>query len=160
MKLLRKMERRFGRYAIRNLSLVVIATYVFGYLCQFVAPRVLSYFTLDPAMIFQHGQVWRLVTWILIPPESLDFFTIIMLFFYYSIAKVLERTWGDFLFNVYIFGGLILTVAGACVMYGVLMAVGSPPDVPGYGGAAVLLYSDSYEMDGMAVWSFPDLPVL
>ena len=26
MKLLRKMERRFGRYAIRNLSLVVIAT--------------------------------------------------------------------------------------------------------------------------------------
>ena len=31
MKLLRKMERRFGRYAIRNLSLVVIATYVFGY---------------------------------------------------------------------------------------------------------------------------------
>ena len=141
MKLLRKMERRFGRYAIRNLSL--------------------------------DGQVWRLVTWILIPPESLDFFTIIMLFFYYSIAKVLERTWGDFLFNVYIFGGLILTVAGACVMYGVLMAVGSPsallniqaipyycPDVPGYGGAAVLLYSDSYEMDGMAVWSFPDLPVL
>ena len=95
MKLLRKMERRFGRYAIRNLSLVVIATYVFGYLCQFVAPRVLSYFTLDPAMIFQHGQVWRLVTWILIPPESLDFFTIIMLFFYYSIAKVLERTWGE-----------------------------------------------------------------
>lgn len=162
MKLLRKMERRFGRYAIRNLSLVVIATYVFGYLCQFVAPRVLSYFTLDPAMIFQHGQVWRLVTWILIPPESLDFFTIIMLFFYYSIAKVLERTWGDFLFNVYIFGGLILTVAGACVMYGVLMAVGSPSALLNI--QAIPYYCSTYYVN-MSIFlafalTYPDMEVL
>ena len=131
---------------------------------------------MDPAMIFQHGQVWRLVTWILIPPESLDFFTIIMLFFYYSIAKVLERTWGDFLFNVYIFGGLILTVAGACVMYGVLMAVGSPSAllniqaIPYYCStyyvnmsiflAFALTYPDMEVLLYFFIWSFPDLPVL
>lgn len=125
MKLLSKLERRFGRYAIRNLSTIVIMTYVIGYIIEFVSPVSLNYLSLSPYMIFKHGQVWRLFTWVLIPPESPGIFTIIMLFFYYSLARTLERTWGDFLFNVYIIGGLILTVVGACVMYPILMAVGT-----------------------------------
>lgn len=78
MNFLNKMERKFGRYAIHNLSAYIIALYVAGYLLYFFAPAsIFSYLTLEPYYIL-HGQVWRLVTWILIPPESPGIFTTLM----------------------------------------------------------------------------------
>lgn len=113
MDFLNKMERKFGKYAIRNLSLYLIMGYILGYILEFVSPAVLSYLSLNPYLIL-HGQIWRLVTWIIIPPSSFDlFFTIIMLFFYYSVGTSLERTWGAFLYNVYIFMGMIFTIIGS-----------------------------------------------
>ncbi len=116
MKFLNKMERRFGKYAIRNLPAVIIALYAAGYLISLFMPNVLNYCTLEPAYILR-GQIWRIVTWILIPPSGLSIFTIIMLYFYFSLGKILEQTWGAFRFNVYIFAGLIFTVLGAFVLY-------------------------------------------
>lgn len=162
MKLLNKMERRFGRYAIRNLSTVVIATYVIGYLIMFISPDSLNYLALSPYLIFRHGQVWRLITWVLIPPESPGLFTIIMLFFYYSLARTLERTWGDFLFNVYIIGGLVLTVIGACLMYPILMAVGTEAAMYELGavpGACTTYYVNMSIFLAFAV-TYPDMEVL
>lgn len=103
MNFLNKLERKFGRYAIPHLTTYIIITYVIGYLLNYAFPSALGYMTLDPYMIIFHGQVWRLVSWLLIPPSSLDIFTVIMLFFYYSIGSSLERAWGDFRYNVYIF---------------------------------------------------------
>ena len=77
----------------------------------------MSFLTLEPYMIFHYGQVWRLVSWILIPPQTNIFFAIIMMIFYYQLGTVLEQTWGSFRFNVYIFGGMIFTVLGAILMY-------------------------------------------
>ena len=119
MNLIRNLERKFGRYAIHNLTFYIIITYVLGYLIMYFAPNVLSYCLLEPKYILM-GQVWRIVSWLLIPPGSLDIFTIIMLFFYYSIGTSLERTWGAFRYNLYIFGGIILTVVGAFVLYVIL----------------------------------------
>ena len=119
MNFLNKMERKFGRYAIHNLSAYIIALYVAGYLLYFFAPAsIFSYLTLEPYYIL-HGQIWRLVTWILIPPESPGIFTIIMLFFYYSLGNSLEQTWGAFRYNVYIFMGMISTVLGAFLLYAI-----------------------------------------
>lgn len=113
MDFLNKMERKFGKYAISNLSLYLIMGYILGYVLEFVSPSILGYLTLNPYLIL-HGQIWRLVTWIIIPPSSFDFFfTIIMLFFYYSVGTSLERTWGAFLYNVYIFMGMIFTIIGS-----------------------------------------------
>ena len=85
-------ERKFGKYAVRNLSLVLIACYVIGYIIELFAPSITSLLTLNPYAIL-HGQIWRLVTWVLIPPDSLDLFTIIMLLFYYNVGTSLEMTW-------------------------------------------------------------------
>lgn len=119
MNLLNKMERKFGRYAIEHLTLYIIITYVVGYALSILAGNVLGLLTLEPHYILR-GQVWRLLSWLLIPPGGLDIFTIIMLFFYYSIGTTLERTWGAFRYNLYIFGGVILTVIGAFVLYFIL----------------------------------------
>ena len=111
-----KLERKFGKYAISNLSMWMIATYVVGYMISFLMPAVLPYIQLNPYKIF-HGEVWRIVTWIFTPPGSFSIFTIIMLFFYYSIGNSLERTWGTFRYNVYIFSGILFTIVGALLLY-------------------------------------------
>ena len=64
------------------------------------------------------GQIWRLVTWLIIPPEGFDFFTLIMLYFYYSIGTTLENTWGTYRYNLYLFLGMIFTAAGSFAMMG------------------------------------------
>ncbi|MGN0375049.1 MAG: hypothetical protein ACI4EN_06060 [Butyrivibrio sp.] len=115
MNFLYKLERKFGRYAIKNLSLVLIICYVAGYVIQIINPYFLDYLTLDPYAIV-HGQVWRIVSWVLIPPPGNIFFAVFMLLFYFSIGTALERTWGSFQYNVYIFSGMIFTVIGSFLM--------------------------------------------
>ena len=122
MNFLNKLERKLGRYAISNLSLYLILCYGCGYLMKMINPAFLNYLTLDTYQIL-HGQIWRVVTWILVPPDSLDFFTLIMLYFYYSIGTSLERTWGTFLYNVYMFSGMIFTVIGSFVAMGLAYLV-------------------------------------
>ena len=84
-----KFEKRFGRYAIPNLTTILIACYILGYVLQMVFPTLLNYLTLNPYLIVR-GQVWRLVTWILIPPSTGNIFsTILMLYFYWSLGTTL-----------------------------------------------------------------------
>ena len=118
MNFIYKLEHKFGRFAIRNLSLILILCYVAGYIIEFAAPAFMEYLTLNPYAIV-HGQVWRIVSWILIPPgESNIFFAIIMLVFYYSIGTSLERTWGTFQYNLYLFAGMFFTLIGNFLMMG------------------------------------------
>lgn len=118
MNFMYKLERKFGRYAIKNLSLILIICYAAGYIMDFINPSFLYWLTLDPYAI-AHGQVWRIVSWLLIPPpESNIFFALIMCVFYYSIGTTLERTWGSFQYNVYLFSGMIFTALGSFLMMG------------------------------------------
>ena len=118
MNFIYKLEHKFGRFAIRNLSLILILCYVAGYIIEFAASEFMGYLTLNPYAIV-HGQVWRIVSWILIPPgENNIFFAIIMLVFYYSIGTSLERTWGTFQYNLYLFAGMFFTLIGSFLMMG------------------------------------------
>lgn len=115
--LLDKMERKFGKYAIRNLSLYLIICYAFGYIIQIVNANFFAYLTLEPIYVLQ-GQVWRLFTWILVPPSTGNIFlTLLMLYFYYSIGSNMERVWGTFRYNVYLFSGMLFTILGAFLTF-------------------------------------------
>ena len=119
MNILSKMERKFGKYAIRNLPLIMILLEAVGYTLGVVAPNVLNYVCFNPIAICS-GQVWRLITWVLVPPSSLNIFTVITLFFYYWIARMLASTWGDFYFNIYVLGGIVITDIGMMIAYPIL----------------------------------------
>lgn len=127
-----KFEKKFGKYAIQNITLILILCYVAGYVIQLVAPAAVQYLTLEPYRIL-HGEVWRLVTWLLIPPSSLDIFTIIMLIFYYNIGTTLEKTWGTYRYNVYIFSGLLFTILASFLCFGYMcLTMGDlPADIIG-----------------------------
>lgn len=113
-----KWEKKFGKYAIPNLTLILIMCYVAGYVLTFTAREFMSYLTLDTYAIL-HGQVWRLATWLIIPPDTFGIFTVIMLFFYWSLGTQLERVWGVWRYNVYIFSGILLTIIGAFISMGI-----------------------------------------
>ncbi len=127
-KFLNRLERKIGKYAIRNLSLYIIIAYVIGYILAFTGS--LEFISLNPYYLAR-GQVWRIITWIIVPPGSFDIFTIIMLYFYYQIGMALERTWGAFRYNVYIFSGIIFTVIGAVVLYAISTYNGLDPVAAG-----------------------------
>lgn len=117
MKVLNKLERKFGKYAIKNLTRYMIIGYAIGYLIYAFAPTVYYYLMLVPSLVLE-GQVWRLVTWVITPP-SYDHFIlmIIELWFYYFIGTLLENTMQSFLYNLYIFGGLFFTMLGSVLGY-------------------------------------------
>lgn len=158
MNFFQKMERKYGRYAVPGLTNYIIVTYVIGYILYAFNPGWLEYITLEPGLILR-GQIWRLVSWVLIPPGSLDIFTIITLLFYYSIGMNLERTWGGFRYNVYIFGGLIFTIIGAFVCYAIAKAGLPAGSIPLIGGAFSTYYVSMSIYLAFAL-TYPDMQVL
>ena len=118
MKFIDKLERKFGRFGIPNLTIYMIICYVIGYALMIVNPGILNWLSLEPAYILR-GQVWRLVTWVLYPPSTSGvlWFAIAVLFFYYPIGTSLERTIGTFKYTLYILSGVIFTILGAFILY-------------------------------------------
>lgn len=158
-KLLNKMERKFGKYAIHNLSLYIIIGYVLGYLLKLTGS--VEFISLNPDKIL-HGQVWRLVTWILVPPTRFDFFTIIMLFFYYSLGTSLEKTWGAFRYNMYILSGMLFTVIGSLLLYAGYVRFGNYPAeaVGTFVSAAFSTYYINLSIFLAFAACYPDMQVL
>lgn len=157
MNFLNKMERKYGRYAIRNLPMIMVVLYVVGYVIELFLPSALSLFQLEPYDIL-HGQIWRLVTWVIIPPSSLDIFTVIMLYFYFSLGRTLEQTWGAFRFNLYIFSGMFFTAVGAFILYGALYAM-TGSQVYGIGNFFSTYYINMSIFLAFAL-TYPDLQVM
>ncbi len=119
MDFMNKLERRFGRFAIRHLTRYIILAYAIGYVLWVISAisgaSIFQWISLNPDAILR-GEIWRLVTWLFVPPTSFNIWTIIMLIVYYQLGTALEKIWGDFLYNFYIFLGMALTVVGAFVM--------------------------------------------
>lgn len=171
MKFINKLERKCGKYAIRNISMALILCYAAGYVFELVNSNIMLLLYLNPYLILR-GQVWRLVTWILVPPESLSFFTLLMLYFYYSIGTNLEQTWGTFRYNLYLVSGMLFTVIGSFLLLGYYcMQAGGVPAELKLGGMNGMLAGYLY-FGGFSTYyinmsiflayamTFPDMQVL
>lgn len=159
-----KFEKKFGKYAIHNISLILILCYVVGYVISLINGNFLSYLTLNPYEILFHGQIWRLVTWIIIPPSTLDPFTIIMLLFYYNIGTTLERTWGTYRYNVYLLMGMLFTVLGSFACLGINFLSGASAAETAFLSAMGAGFFSTYYIN-MSIFlafaaTFPDVQVL
>ena len=62
------------------------------------------------------GQVWRLVTFALIPGGGSVFTMFISCYFYYWIGTSLERQWGTAKFTCYYLGGMLFTLLGTTIV--------------------------------------------
>lgn len=113
-RLLDRLQWKFGRFAISNLMYYIVA----GMAVVFVMDLVVfpaSNFSLYNLLAFDrdavfHGQIWRIISFVLIPPDSSIIFIVFSLYFYWLIGSALENQWGAFKFNVFYFCGAICTM--------------------------------------------------
>lgn len=109
MNWLNKLERKIAKYAIHNLMYyVVILTGLVFILGMFFGTSFLSRLYFSPALILQ-GQIWRIITFVFIPPSNSILWIVFALYFYYMIGGTLERQWGTPKFNLYYFIGMLAT---------------------------------------------------
>ena len=120
MKFFNRLERKLWRHAIPNLMLYMIVLYGAGFILEkIIAPGFYAqWLDLDVYRIL-HGEVWRLLTFVLQPPSDSFFWVFLELYIYYSIGRSLETMWGPFRFNVYYFSGLLFQILSAFVFYGI-----------------------------------------
>jgi membrane associated rhomboid family serine protease len=116
-RLLARLERRIGKYAIGNLTAIIVAGMAAVFLLSMVRPDLIGFLTLDIDAV-EHGQVWRLLTYLFIPRTFSIFWIIFSLGFVWYVGSSLEGHWGSFKFNVYYFVGMLGTTAAAVITRG------------------------------------------
>lgn len=110
MKWLNKLERKYGRYAIHGLMKYIVIANVIVFIVDMLANGfATNLLFFNPALVMQ-GQIWRLFTFVLIPPNTSPIWIFFALYFSYIIGNGLEQAWGSFKFNIYYLIGILATV--------------------------------------------------
>ena len=112
MSLLDSLERRFHWFAIPGLLRIIAGFQVATFILILMKPEAVDALTLDWGQI-RAGQVWRLVSFCLIPSSQhviwIIFATMILLW----ISDSLESAWGAFRVTVFFFGTVACLALGA-----------------------------------------------
>ncbi len=116
MSLLDKMEKRFGFLAVQNLTLYLVAGQVLTFAMmalrndEFAILRhMVFYFD-----AFASGEVWRVVSFLLIPPRVSWFWIAFAWIVFYLMGTSLEGKWGAFRYNLYLLTAVVgVVIAGA-----------------------------------------------
>jgi hypothetical protein len=112
MKWLYKLEKVFGRFAIKNLMTYIVMLNAAAFVLIRLDQTGFAYskMVLIPQLVFK-GEIWRLFTFVAIPPSLSLFWVFFTLYFYYMVGGALENEWGTFRFNAYYFLGIFATIA-------------------------------------------------
>lgn len=110
MKWLNRLERRFGRYALPNLTVLLVAGQSVGFIIGSADPARLENWSLVPAKVLE-GEVWRLVLFPFLPPTLSLFWVFFALYLFYIMGTGLQQHWGAFRFNLFMLIGYLATVA-------------------------------------------------
>jgi len=113
-----RLDRRFGRFAIPNVTLFVVAGMAITFVLSFVREGLQEAMALDMAAV-RAGQYWRLVSYLFLVGSTNPIFAFFKLSFTWFIGRTLEAEWGAFKLNVYYLVGMIGTTVAA-------MLVGEP----------------------------------
>ena len=105
------------RFGIPNLMLYIVIANAIVWLVTAMdrSGTVYQLLLFNPYYILR-GQVWRLISFIIIPDGS-DIWTILTLYFAYYIGSTLENQWGTARFTLYYSAGVVFTVVYGFVMY-------------------------------------------
>lgn len=114
MNWLDKVERKVRWFAIPNLMFLLSGMMLAVFLLGYALPDepVLSYLYLDWDLI-RAGEFWRIISFIILPPDSSPFFILFSLYLYCLIGNSLEREWGTCKFTLFYFTGTVGTILGS-----------------------------------------------
>lgn len=110
MRLLDRLEKKFGRYALPNVTVYLIAGQTLFYFL-FMTGKLDRSQTWLAADRLLEGEWWRLVTFPLDPPAQSLLFAFFAWYLFYLMGSALEELWGAFRYNAFLLIGYLLTVA-------------------------------------------------
>lgn len=133
MKWLDWLEKRFGAYAVPEVTLWLLLGQAMVFAAQYVGPLANGGFgnlvhaklSLDPQAIYD-GEWWRLLTFPFLAPLN-DYALLVIFYFYlfYLIGTTLDGVWGTFRFNVFLAIGYLATVGAAFLADAIQPGAGS-----------------------------------
>ena len=110
MKLLAKLEQALTPYAVPNLTVGLIMAQGLVFLLAMSRPAILVMALLVPARVLE-GQLWRLVTFVAVPPTTNPLFAFFFWYMFYLMGTALEAHWGNLRYNAFLLIGYLATVA-------------------------------------------------
>lgn len=114
MKLVDRLERVLGRFAVPNLTFGIILCQVAVYALSEAKPEILQNAELIPGLVLR-GQVWRLISFIAVPPTSNLLFAFFFWYMFFLMGTALEQHWGVFRYNAFLLIGYLATVAASFI---------------------------------------------
>ena len=119
---MRKLNEAIDRFCARhpNLAIPGLIRYVVGaniifYFLNMLSSGSLYFLALNPADVL-NGEIWRIVTYVLLPDTG-GLMLLISCLFYYWLGTALERIWGSAKFTLYYVSGTLLTAVAAILVY-------------------------------------------
>lgn len=111
MTFIDRLERRFGWIAVPGVVKIIVAFQALIWLLNIFRENDLAFHLLlflDKDLILS-GQVWRVISFILIPPVAANqpIFMLFAVIFTIFLGNMLEQIWGSFRLTLYLLGGII-----------------------------------------------------
>lgn len=116
MKLLNQLERKLYKFRIQPFFSYIVFAMAGIYLIDLFFPQ---FFLISRMMLFTPavyaGEIWRLITFIIIPPDGSILQTALTLYFYYFVGTALENRWGPRRFLLFYAIGVISATIAALI---------------------------------------------
>ncbi len=98
------MGRCYIPQLMKYLCIAMLGVFILDHVPMIRSASELLYF--NKGLILE-GQVWRLVTFIFLPPSGSYLWILLNLYFYFFIGSALENAWGSRRFNLYYLIGIV-----------------------------------------------------
>lgn len=116
-----RFKFKYQRFAIPNLAVYASICFAVGYLListNIGADFYIRWLAFTPRQVL-HGQIWRIFTAIVYPPNigGSVIWAVLSILIYYSFASSVESMMGEFEYNIYFFGSILVGEIGALIYY-------------------------------------------
>ncbi|HPK35473.1 MAG TPA: hypothetical protein PKX70_06615 [Oscillospiraceae bacterium] len=114
-----KLAYKFRKIAIKNLMLYIAAGQFLVFLIDLLMSArygtTLSQLIEFNRTLILQGQVWRVLTFVFVPPSAGILFIFFVLYFYWMIGNSLENEWGAAKFNLYYYFCILFLIAAGFI---------------------------------------------
>ena len=121
MSFTKRLRSSLQRWAIPNPTSYIIAGQALFYLLSHLGNDRFASFDLTKIMLLPgkilDGEVWRLFSFVFIPPASTPIFVIFVWLLMYRYGTALEAIWGTYRYNLYLIVGFASTIVAHFIVW-------------------------------------------
>lgn len=108
-----RLERKGRGFGIPHLMTYIVGGMGIVFIADLLLPiNLYGLLALDMARVL-NGEIWRLITFVFLPPSTSALWIIFSLYFYWLIGNGLEAQWGAFRFTLFYLIGILGSILAA-----------------------------------------------